>query len=262
MAAASLEGVWAKLARAQEHHDLLEQEVRDFIEQDPQPIGLSIPYLDTESGWHVCLAIAREPPPPRLGVLLGDLLHNVRSALDHLVRQLVILNEETPRAGGRGNDYPLAMTEHEWRTAEGSSLRGVAEEHRATIQITQPYRAGPGAEDTIPGHLRRLSDVDKHQVVHPTLAVILDPGERLTARVTRGPGTVTHTQFRPFGSFEHGTELVRVRVEPLTPDTEVVVDGEAEVGMAFGERRVPAHIALQILEAAKVIAREFEPAFR
>ncbi len=47
MAAASLEGVWAKLARAQEHHDLLEQELRYFIEQDPQPIGLSIPYLDT-----------------------------------------------------------------------------------------------------------------------------------------------------------------------------------------------------------------------
>ena len=141
MAAASLEGVWAKLARAEKHHDLLEQELGDFIEQDPQPIGLSIPYLDTESGWHVCLAIARQPPPPRLGVLLGDLLHNVRSALDHLVWQLVLLNGETPRAGGRGNDYPLAMSEHEWRTAEGSSLRGVAEEHRAKIQITQPYKA-------------------------------------------------------------------------------------------------------------------------
>lgn len=46
---------------------------------------------------------------------------------------------------------------------------------------------------------------------------------------------------------------MRARVESLTPDTEVVVDGEAEVGMAFGERRVPAHIALQILEAGKVI---------
>ncbi len=154
------------------------------------------------------------------------------------------------------------MTEHDWRIAEGSSLRGVADEHRAKIQTTQPYRARDGAEDTIPGHLRRLSDVDKQQVVQPTLAVILDPGERLTARVTKGPGTVTHRQFRPFGSFQHGTELVRVRVEPLTPDSEVVVDGEAEVAMAFGERRVPAHIALQILEAAKVIAREFEPAFR
>jgi hypothetical protein len=263
---ASLAGVREKFGQAENHFKLLQAEIRAWLHRDPQPIGLSIPYLDTESGWHVLYGIVNEQPPLRLGVILGDFLHNARSALDHLVWQLVIANGHTPRAGPRGNAWPFAHTEDEWSTALGSHLRGVAPEHQALIKRTQPYEArnrpeAPSPEDTIPARLRFLSDIDKHQIVNPALMVIGDPGEGLSFRVVHGPGEIVKRQVNAGAAFEHGAPLVRVRVEPLTPDTEVEMNGDAPADVAFSERRFPIGVAKQILEAVRVIVREFEPVF-
>src|SRR5262245_38750186 len=115
---ATLDGVWAKLARAEEHLITLADEIKAFITRDPQPFGLSVPQFDPVTGWYIVYAIVDEDPPERLGVILGDVLHNTRSALDHLVWQLVILNRGTPKGGARGNAFPAARTEDAWRTAQ------------------------------------------------------------------------------------------------------------------------------------------------
>jgi hypothetical protein len=257
----SLEGVREKFRRAEQHFDLLQAEIRGFFHREHQPIGVSAGYLDAESGWHIFYGFVEEEPPLRLGVILGDFVHNARSALDHLVWQLVLLNGGTPKSGARGNRWPIANTEHEWRTAHGSDVRDVAATHVATIEQTQPYNAGDRAEDTIPSRLRFLSDVDKHQVVHPTLAVILDPAEAVSFRVTSGSGEIVRKQVRFGAPFEHRTELMRVRVEPLTPDTKVEMEGDVPVDIAFSERRLASGVAKQILDAVRVIIREFEPLF-
>jgi hypothetical protein len=128
---ADLSGVWAKIARADEHLALLDAEVRAFLEGDPQPIALSIPYLDADCGWYIVYGIVKSPPPLRLGVIVGDVAHNARSALDHLVWQLVILNGATP---SQDNAFPMAFTEGAWKVAiKSGRLEGVSSAHVATI---------------------------------------------------------------------------------------------------------------------------------
>ena len=147
MAEPSLAGVWAKIARADEHFQLLEREVAAFFDHDPQPIGTSVGYFDPESGWHLVYGIVKESPPPRLGVILGDLVHNVRSALDHLVWQLVLWNGQTPTEGRRGTAFPafpFAMSKNAWKGAKKGPLREVADHHRAVIQKVQPYKGRTG----------------------------------------------------------------------------------------------------------------------
>jgi hypothetical protein len=250
-----LDGCRAKLDRADEHLDLFEREIDAFLEDESQSVALSIPYLDPESGYHIVYAVVESDPPLRLGVILGDVVHNVRSALDHLVWQLVLANGETP---GRGNAFPIVDHPNDFAGKAAVALKGVTPGHRAVIESVQPYHGSDGPETTYLGLLRHLSNVDKHQVVHTTLAVLLDPGERISARVVRGPGRVAVKQFMPLGAFEHGAELLRFKVEPLTPDTEVDVDGDVPGGIAIGERRARLDHVKHLPQVARIFLRQFE----
>jgi hypothetical protein len=260
----SLAGVWAKIERADEHAQLLEREVRCFFDRDVQPVTASVGYFDPESGWHVVYGIVNEHPPPRLGVILGDLVHNVRSALDHLVWQLVLWNGETPKRGSAGSTFPFAMTKSAWKATKKRSLLGVSEKHRAILQQAQPYKGGNGPENTITAALRDLSNVDKHQVVHTTLATIRDPGagpHRASFRVVEGDAQIVQEQVRYGEGFEHGTPLMRARTEPANSGVKVEVDGTIPFDVAFGKRRARWESIKKLPQIVRLLVREFEADF-
>lgn len=262
MAEPSLAGVWAKIARADEHAQLLEREVGAFFDRDPQPVATSVGYFDPESGWHMVYGIVREDPPPRLGVILGDLVHNVRSALDHLVWQLVLWNDETQTEGPRGNAFPFAMTKNAWKGASKGPLLGVSDKHRAILREVQPYKGRNGPENTATAALRDLSNVDKHQVVHPALATILDPGagpHRASFRV--GEAKIVAEQVNYGERFKHGAPLMRARTEPPNSNVKVEVDGQIPGDIVFGERGARLGYVKNLPQIARVIVREFEADF-
>lgn len=124
------------------------------------------------------LSTTGHEPPPHLGVIVGDFLHNLRCVLDHLVWQLVLLNGERPT---RANKSPIVDTPERFAEVADGSLRGVAEKHRELVEIFQPYRVDGGnpAEHHL-AVLRELSNIDKHRFVHSVVAI----GDANTRRVT------------------------------------------------------------------------------
>jgi len=56
-------------------------------------------------------AATKADNPERLGVLLGDWAHNLRSALDHLMWQLVILYGGTPN---RRTQFPIFQRKRDY----------------------------------------------------------------------------------------------------------------------------------------------------
>jgi hypothetical protein len=52
-----------------------------FLESNPYPN-----WVDdrTEPGWHCIYFDFSPPPPPRFAVIVGEIAHDLRSALDHL----------------------------------------------------------------------------------------------------------------------------------------------------------------------------------
>jgi hypothetical protein len=257
-----LDGIRSKLGRAETHLEHLEREVRAFVEGDPKPYGFSIPYLDPDGGWHVVYGMVNVEPTPVLGVVVGEIVHNLRSALDHLVWQLVILNGKKPRAGPAGNSWPVAITSDEWRKARTSKLWGVKDRHRTIIGKVQPYKAGPPvkARRTIPAQLADLSNIDKHQIVHPMFANIREPLDT-AFRVVSGPGTIGRVQFMGGGRMKHGAPLIRVTVNGGTDETEVQMDGHVPVDIAFGQPTITFGRLQQITQSCWVILRAFEPEF-
>src|SRR4051812_23942073 len=90
MAKPELSGVRLKLDRAQTHIDVLRDKTSAFRERKPAPFGFRTETTTKadELVEYVLYAVVREEPPRSLGPVIGDVLHNLRSALDHLVYEL------------------------------------------------------------------------------------------------------------------------------------------------------------------------------
>jgi len=147
-------GCRLKLFQAYLHLQSLEEEVERFLSTDS------------------------EQPPPHLGVIVGDFLHNLSCVLDHLVWQLVLLNGKTPT---RANQFPITRSPERFEEIAEDRLRGVAGEHRQLIEGFQPYlvEGGNPSEHHL-AVLHELSNIDKHRFVHPVVVV----GDANTRRVT------------------------------------------------------------------------------
>jgi len=146
---ARLEGIGAKLRGASEVlQSIREEGARYSVTEEYGPrvtIERNIPERGGLEGV-VCRAFLGPGPPPRIGVLCGDVVHNVRSALDHLVNALVVANGGAPKEGAGGTQFPI-------RVGGGISLA---------------HEPGPGASASA---LRILEDVQPHDVADP-LAVL------------------------------------------------------------------------------------------
>ncbi len=148
----SLLGCRLKLQQAQRHLWELKAEVDRFQESEPDPT-----------------------PPLHLGVVVGDFLHNLRCGLDHLIWQLVLLNGGTPT---KTHQFPICDTEDEFRRKAKQQLRGLTPSQVNTVASFQPYRLGDEAKMHSLAALRDLSNIDKHQFVHPSATIGEDEAPR------------------------------------------------------------------------------------
>jgi hypothetical protein len=76
-----------KLERAREHLQNLHAEIREWFEGDTYRY---VPKLDPKSGKKRIYFEVLQDPPARFSLIIGDCLHNLRSALDSLIYELAI----------------------------------------------------------------------------------------------------------------------------------------------------------------------------
>lgn len=204
--------------------------------QGSQTHDLFVSKFDPDTGEQVVnLRILKEPENPEWGLILGDMVHNLRSALDHLVWQLVLLNGEKPR---RQNQFPIIGTEPEyWEVAQNRSesvrdrmLAGVSETHRAFIDVIQPFNRGDETMKTALSLLSTISNADKHRVVYASLALVGKPSKDDFQITSDQPGAALDVSMN-WGEVKDGAEVVRIRPDP--PGAKVKVDATLPLHIAF-----------------------------
>jgi hypothetical protein len=88
------------MGRARKHLEELHALIQEFMQGDPErtdSIGGADLHIDNIKGKLTCDArIPDAPPVHKWGLVVGDVLHNLRSALDHLAWQLVLANGKSP----------------------------------------------------------------------------------------------------------------------------------------------------------------------
>lgn len=90
-----------KVKRASKHLNELERKVRAFLDRHPERFTTQLDHLDFN---YVFYNIApNRPPPITLGPVFGDVVHNLRSTLDHIAWNLALRN----LAGTDDDPFPM-----------------------------------------------------------------------------------------------------------------------------------------------------------
>lgn len=175
-----LAGIRAKLDRADEQLKNFNEEWGRFL-NDEKPYTVTFKYgVDTDQNLVVkpTFEVSKDPPL-RLSVLAGEIVHNIRSALDHLACELIEVHGSRP---ARRTAWPIALTEDTWvhrvecpSDRTGKRLRGPLHgldprsDAWAYVKRAQPYQRGEAGARRHPlTELNRLSNADKHSVIHMT----------------------------------------------------------------------------------------------
>lgn len=106
------------------------------------------------------LRVDATPPLTERSLLLGDAVHNMRSALDALAWELCHLGGNKP-ANPNQVYFPAAFTESKWREA-AENLKSMPPEFLERIRRKQPYLADPPANAQL-AVLAEMSNRDKHR---------------------------------------------------------------------------------------------------
>ncbi|HEX6665787.1 MAG TPA: hypothetical protein VF081_04260 [Solirubrobacterales bacterium] len=229
-----LAGCEAKLDRAEDLRAQLEKEVETFFKENA-------PWVDGD--WrpkkreYALIARVPKEPPLHWGVLLGDWAHNLRSALDHLMWQLVLLRDGEPT---RRTQFPIFTNRARYRLLGRPMIDGVKRKDRGTLERLQPYKAGLPKFVHPLALLAWISNLDKHRIVHPTLLHLGGEWEGIEDfRPNEDAGEIEKVIW-PRGSwtFREGKELVRLRLAPSGPAPSVDQPESWGVAIDLAERSI------------------------
>ena len=78
-------------------------------------------------------------------IAVGEIAYNLRSALDHLIWQLVSANGESPN---HRNEFPIFNDASDYHKSVGNRLRGLDDRQRGMIESFQPFQDNQSAGRT------------------------------------------------------------------------------------------------------------------
>lgn len=247
--ARALADAWAKMLWADRHADALYCETSRTVERKTARIAH---HIEPQTGDHVFwMKLSEEPPLREWGLIIGDVLHNLHSALDCVAWQLACigLGREPTDREARGISFPIRKTAADFAAA---SLDHFTPTHRRMLGEVQPYQRGYDSLLT----LRDLANRDKHRVIQPTY--LMNEDFELTVSVVRDCEVVSVSRTPP-GPFEDGRELARVQIVQTGPEPET--EGHAKLSgfIALSDGTRLQHFIDQVGDVVRRIIREFEP---
>jgi hypothetical protein len=153
-------GVWAKLDRAEEHAQLALNLAERYVAEAPVKLVKS---LAEDRLSFAVTAYASSAPAPRLAVIVGEVVHQVRSALDHIVCELAAANGQQVL---RNHQFPVARTVTSWDAMIGKgALRGLTVGDIEAIRSLQPFRNDGDPADNWLSVVSEYDNIDKHRLL-------------------------------------------------------------------------------------------------
>lgn len=169
---------WDKLGWAENHFEALRRQIEPFTEHDTHTLSFDV---DPDSGKYMFFVHGLNPPDPNWGLMIGDCVHNARTALDYLMVRLVAMVKGEDPARIDSVQFPI----YDDPAKLANRVGGLRKElefsgYLARIEELQPYNAlnpsiwgrdpsGKPVISIVPYALKRLSEldnVDKHRVIH------------------------------------------------------------------------------------------------
>jgi hypothetical protein len=250
----AMAGLDAKLARARELIPLLQSEIDDYYASDP--VRLRLEHREDPKRMEAVVESVHQPPL-RLGVLMGEFVHNLRSTLDHLAWQLALTKTRTPHDKLQFPILDRKPSEAAWRSRVGDQLRCVPPEAVQQIWDLQPFHSERPETNAL-AIVRELSNEDKHRVILQPVSASKRPDE---SHVHLDANDVEVTAYEILFGVppEPGATIVRVPYVIVgdSPRIHLHVSFPAEV--AFGKNGFRALAMPSVADKIAGVVRGFEP---
>ena len=229
-----------KVDRAQEHLASLSAEVRLYLDSKPYAVSAK---RHPESGRLIYFVAGVRPTPPKLSALLGDTIHNLRSALDHLAYQIVWVG--IGKSPSSHVYFPIADDRAKYLEQRRRQLKGATPAAISTIDSLSPYKGG---NDEL-WQLHKLNNVDKHRVLitagsaFRSVNIGAHMSREMHKHLASSPMGEKFAEMPPLDLFIRPAD----RMFPLKPGDELFIDGpdaepndklEFRFEVAFGEQAV------------------------
>ena len=151
-----IELISVKVDRAKEHLETISADVRTYLDSKPYAV---VAKRAPDTRRMVYFVGSVRAAPLRIPAILGDTIHNLRSALDHLAYQLVWVG-----SGKKPSShvyFPIADDRTKYIEQRRRQLKGATSDAIATLDGLMPYRGG---NDSL-WCLNKLNNIDKHRVL-------------------------------------------------------------------------------------------------
>jgi hypothetical protein len=235
-----VESARQKVVRAREHLQSLDDKATTYLSDHQSN------FVIEESNGEQQLRFVNDPPT-EIAILAGEIVYQLRSALNHLAFELVKSNpgSSLPKGWGDRCEFPLfcsvptigsppvARTQDQLFELFGKRhLPGLTKKSFAVVESLQPYNGGDGPTQL--GWLAKLSNIDKHRHFH-----VLHR-QAYQSEIVRSPRINSHMLAR----LQDGA-----RIEPYLHSAEDLADAvyvERSIGdmfISFEESALPTNLA-------------------
>lgn len=228
----TLAGPRLKWDRAQAQVNALEAEIREFLQSVDKPYKFTLD-RNTETGEdRIVINIVRQSPP-MWSVQIGEIIHNLRSALDHMVYEIAATHGKGKVP--TGTEFPIFIDEVRFHSTERGGglykIRGLPLNAQTSIEEIQPFQRKQAPTLHQLWALQELSNWDKHRLLHITNVAT---GAR-NLSLKPSPGIkIQSIKVRADGEIEDGAELACFKVTGISSGSgKVEVEGEIIFGVAF-----------------------------
>lgn len=148
--------VRVKIDRAKEHVQNLYVAIRAFLDSSPYSVAFDSNFQTDGLEWRLTKSAVI---PTTISATAGDVIQNLRSALDHMVWLLVLANGGTPKIF---TGFPIAKSAEQYGSPEfRRKIKGMRAEAINAIDAYKPYQGG---NETL-WRLHCLNNIDKHRLL-------------------------------------------------------------------------------------------------
>ena len=153
-----LRQITLKAERAKEHVGELDRNLRAFFKTDPYKVGSK---HDSQTRKLVYYVTSVDPIPQYVPLIAGDVIQNLRSALDHLAYQIVCSDTGDSPPNADGIYFPITDTVAKYEAGKRGKMQGVGQKVFDAIDALKPYKGGNDLLWT----LHRLNNIEKHRLL-------------------------------------------------------------------------------------------------
>jgi len=243
-----------KLDRAERHLNDLDNEIARYAQTNPY-IAARQAHCDRHSNcWRYTLQVRREPDIT-LSLILGDAVHNMRSAIDHLA---VAISDPKHRKTASfpcftvdPDQFPV---DHKLRKAFNRATAGMSAKALAQVKLCQPYQEADPVDRRRHSLsvISQLDRIDKHREIVVFSSGLLNAGSQTVVR------DQTMTQAIPVhGLAINGTELAHFGdffIPPLQEsEVHVEIRGTPAISVDIGLNE-PEGSELEVASLREIVA--------